>query len=311
MIAREYSGISEPVRLNGVKRLAPADRDQLPVAAHIGLIKPRMRQAIDRVAGFIRRPFLVHIFVDAGQRAQHRTAAAIEPDVRANRVHHVDARRFFQLPRPRLESIRFRCQRANGAQIDDVARQFAGHCAFQIAGDLHILTAPNSADFLNASHFLGKADAAGALDAAGHCGLDQRPHIFLGYGALILVIPARAATIEHRLVLQVAFAALIANRAIERVVDEQKFHHPFTRLFDHRAVGADDLTLGGGQRAAGLRLGRPGGNLDQTHTAIARDAEAFMIAKTRNFFSGKFARLQDGSACGDFDFGAIYGDFRH
>jgi hypothetical protein len=97
-------------------------------------------------------------------------------------------------------------------------------------------------------------------------------HIFFGHGALVFVIPARAATISHALVLQITLAALIANRAIERVVDEQKLHHPFTRLFDHRAIGADDLALSRGKRTACLRLGWPGGNLDQAHPAIARDA---------------------------------------
>jgi hypothetical protein len=65
-----------------------------------------------------------------------------------------------------------------------------------------------------------------------------------------------AAAIGHRLVLQVALAALVADRAVERVVDEQELHHPFARLLDHRRVGADRLAVGGGQRAdAALDLG--------------------------------------------------------
>ena len=66
-----------------------------------------------------------------------------------------------------------------------------------------------------------------------------------------------------------------------------------------------------GKRTARLRLGRPGRNLDQAHAAIARDAQPLMIAKARDFLARKLARLQDGSACGDFDFEAVYGDFRH
>src|SRR5204862_143447 len=81
--------------------------------------------------------------------------------------------------------------------------------------------------------------------------------IFVIDRTLILVIARMSATIGDRLVLQVAFAALIADRAIERVVDEQKLHHPFARLLDHWRVGLDRLALGGGQRAARLRLGRP------------------------------------------------------
>src|SRR3546814_19323804 len=68
----------------------------------------------------------------------------------------------------------------------------------------------------------------------------------------------RAAAIGDRLVLQIALAALLADRAVERMVDEQKLHHPFARLLYHRAVGLDDLPLGGRQRARRLRLRRAG-----------------------------------------------------
>jgi len=35
------------------------------------------------------------------------------------------------------------------------------------------------------------------------------------------------------------------------------------------------------------------------------------MEKTGNFFAGQLARLQDGSTCWNFDFEAVYGDFRH
>src|SRR3546814_11878322 len=79
---------------------------------------------------------------------------------------------------------------------------------FQIGGDLHILAAIDRADIFHTRDFLGKADAACALDAAGHHRLDDRTHIFLGDRALILVIARRAAAICDRLVLQIALAAL-------------------------------------------------------------------------------------------------------
>ena len=34
--------------------------------------------------------------------------------------------------------------------------------------------------------------------------------------------------------LQAAFARLVANRTVERVVDEQKFHHALAAFFDER-----------------------------------------------------------------------------
>ena len=67
------------------------------------------------MARFIRRPFFVHIIVDARQSAQNGPTPAVETDIGANSIHHVDAWRFLQLPRARLESIRLRRQSANGA----------------------------------------------------------------------------------------------------------------------------------------------------------------------------------------------------
>src|SRR5215472_10758207 len=61
--------------------------------------------------------------------------------------------------------------------------------------------------------------------------------IYLSYGALVLAVAARINTIGHRLVLQIAFTALIADRAVERMVDQQEFHHAFARLLYHRRLG--------------------------------------------------------------------------
>jgi hypothetical protein len=84
------------------------------------------------------------------------------------------------------------------------------------------------------------------------------PIYFSADRALVLVIAAVPAAIGERLVLQVALAALVADRAIERVVDEQELHHPFPRLLDLRAGGGDLHLVRGRQRAGRLRLGRPG-----------------------------------------------------
>ena len=76
-------------------------------------------------------------------------------------------------------------------------------------------------------------------------------------------------------------------------------------------VGADRLAVGGGQRAARLRLGRPRRDLDQAHAAIAGDAEPLVIAEARDFLAGQLARLQHGRALRNLDLDAVDGDFRH
>ena len=86
-----------------------------------------------------------------------------------------------------------------------------------------------------------EADAARAVDAARHDGLDQRADIFVLDRALVLLIAAGVDAVGHRLVLQVAFAALVADRAVERMVDQQELHHAFARLPHHRRAGVDHL----------------------------------------------------------------------
>src|SRR5690348_17779164 len=59
------------------------------------------------------------------------------------------------------------------------------------------------------------------------------------------------------LVLQVALAALVADRAIQRVVDEQELHHPVARLLDHRRVGEDLHAFGGDRKSTRLNSSHP------------------------------------------------------
>ena len=69
--------------------------------------------------------------------------------------------------------------------------------------------------------------------------------------------------IGHRLVLQIALAALIADRAIERMVDQQELHHAFARAF---------LTIGRvGQHFRRLAVRAR----TQSRTAQAQDATGF------------------------------------
>src|SRR5262249_10966400 len=142
----------------------------------------------------------------------------------------------------------------------------------------------------HARHFRREAHAAGALDAAVHRGLHQRAEILVLDRALVLLEAARIHAIGHGLVLQVAFAALIADRAIQRMVDQQEFHHAFARLLHHRRLGEHHRRLAvrsGAQvadvlGAGGDRLGWPALHLDQTHTAVAGDRETLVVAEARD-----------------------------
>src|SRR5882757_3522234 len=180
-----------------------------------------------------------------------------------------------------------------------------------IGRDLHVLAAARRAQLFHARHLRGEADAARAVDAAVHRRLDQRPQLLVGHRALVLVEAAAVEAVAHRLVLQVALAALVADRTVERVVDEQELHHALARLLDHRRVGEDLLLVGDGQRAARLRLGRTGLHLDQAHPAIAGDGKAFVVAEARDLDARQLTGLQDREAGRHLQLDAVDLDLGH
>jgi hypothetical protein len=127
----------------------------------------------------------------------------------------------------------------------------------------------------------------------------QRAQIFVLDGALVLAEAALIDAVSHGLILQVAFPALVADRTIERVIDEQEFHHAFARLAHHRRPGLDfgrfalrsGPAIAHAPSAARHRL-RGASKLDQAHPAIARDRQPLLIAEARNLGARGFARLK-------------------
>ena len=155
------------------------------------------------------------------------------------RIHDIDRLGLGQLPGPRHEGVRLGGERADRAEIDHVAGELRHHAVLEIGGDLHVLAAADGAELLDAGNLGHEADAARAMDAAGHIGFDQRPEIFVLHRALVVGEAAGIEAVGHGLVLQIAFPALVADRAIERVIDQQKFEHALARLLHRRRVGDD------------------------------------------------------------------------
>ena len=105
-------------------------------------------------------------------------------------------------------------------------------------------------------------------------------------------IAAAVEAIGHRLVLQVALAALVADRAIERMVDQQELHHALARLL----APARDLVWITMPSATGIAQEAIGfgdfSDLDQAHAAIAGDRQALVEAEMRHLDAGLLAGLQ-------------------
>ena len=125
-----------------------------------------------------------------------------------------------------------------------------------------------------------------------------------------------------RVFLQLALAGLIANRAVERVIDEQRFEHRLAHLL-RRGRSRINLHAGRDRRGASDRPARCAGfvrqrlahnlwraifvedrvairahggkaELDQAHAAIAGDGQFRMIAVVRDLHTGQCARLKHG-----------------
>src|SRR3546814_1339472 len=86
---------------------------------------------------------------------------------------------------------------------------------------------------------------------------------------------------SQRQVLQFALAALVADRAVERMVDQQELHHVALRL--ERLVAArEDLHAvhdggGAGRRRLAHLL-----DVDQAHAAVGRDRQLVVVAEARS-----------------------------
>src|SRR5262249_143565 len=213
-----------------------------------------------------------------------------DADGRAERVHDVDRFRFVELPRTRGKRIRLGRERADRAKIDHVALQLGRHGLFEIGRDFRVFAAADGAELRYARHLGDEPHTARAVNAAVHDGLDENTNVFVLDRALVLLETAGIDTVGHGLILQIAFPALIADRTIERVVDQQEFHHAFACFAHHRRLREDLGRLAVRPRPAvpntpgarGHRFGRAL-ELDQAHAAIARDGQPLMETEPRNF----------------------------
>src|SRR5690606_29714692 len=113
---------------------------------------------------------------------------------------------------------------------------------------------------------LAKTHATGAVNAALHAvGGDEQAHALGHHHTLFFLIARSGLAVAHGQILQLALAALVTDRAVQRVIDQQKFHHRVlrgNRLFRARV---NDHAVGNGRGTGGQGLGRLL-DVDQAHT---------------------------------------------
>ena len=97
---------------------------------------------------------------------------------------------------------------------------------------------------------------------------------------------------------------LVQNYLQLRVIDEQKLHHAFLGVHRFFAFCANNHA---GRHRRGTRRQRLGSlfHIDQTHAAIGRNRQFFVIAKVRHIAASFFSGIHQHTAFGHFNFYAI------
>ena len=268
----------------GGERLLPARGHQ-----HLALAHERLGDALVDVdvlvgvAALVAQPAVVDLVVVAGEHAHHALVADGELDVALGGAERADRPGALDVPRARAEAVGARGERADRAQLDDVAAE---------RGDVRMpVERPDEAvraaleqdqlvvlgDLLREAHAAVAEDAALAVDRHQRRQLERLLEVALG---LDEARGAGAPAVGD--VLQRALAALVADGAVERVVDEQELDDGALGVVHALGLGVDDHAVLDRGRAGGLQL-RDALDLDQAHAARADGlAQLRLVAEDRD-----------------------------
>ncbi len=213
---------------DGVGGLAERGR---PRRAHVGVtVAPeRLGQPVGRVerleveAALVAQPPPVDAVDVDPLVAEDLVAARLDGDPAAHRAGGAGGLDLVEVPGPSLEAVRLGGEGTDRADLDGVAREVGRERVVGEGVDLGLVASVDEVDERVARHLLGEAGAAIAQDAA----LAIQVHeVADGDGllevSLLLDEAGLARAVRVRLVLQRALAALVADRAVERVVGEQE-----------------------------------------------------------------------------------------
>ncbi len=148
------------------------------------------------------------------------------------------------------------CESADRANVDAHAALFARERAFFIWQNHGVHAARAHAERFHVHALIANANAAEAENAARRVVKDKRRPFFFGVMEFFFREAAVIEAVAKRHVLQFAFATLVANRAIERMIRQQEFDHVLSRFVDLIGVSFHDHAVDGDERARRLQLRR-------------------------------------------------------
>ena len=213
--------------------------------------------------------------------------------------------RAIQIPRPRLEAVRLRRERADGTELGDVPGEVVAVRRAGCRRDDVAVAAILDDELLVAHDNVVEAHAALADDATLLVENDRRAEIDrLRFAVLRVDDVGRAPAVRHCVILKVALAALIANRAIQRMIDEQQLDHRRASRLGLLAARAHDHAVRRRRVAGDLQL-RHAFDLDEADAAEPRRTELRVIAVNRDFLLHGARGFDEQRALGNFDGDAV------
>ena len=171
---RAAAGLLERAR-GVVERLLPARRHERLALAHERLGDPLVD--VGRLVGeaaLVAQPAVVDLVVLAREHAHHAVVADGQLDVALRRAVGADRARALDVPRARAEAVRGRGERADRAQLDDVAAERRDVGMPVERRDVRVRAALGEDQLVVLGDLLREADAAVAEDAALAVDRDQR-----------------------------------------------------------------------------------------------------------------------------------------
>ncbi len=281
---------------------APADPDQR-LAQPVG----RM-QVIEREPALVAEPAVIHLGVVPGEDPRDVALAGRRPGVAPDRAEPADGRDVVDLPWPRAEAVGRREERADRAELGHVAGEVRAVGLVSEGRDHRLRAAVRGHELKILGDVLGEARAAVAEDAALAVERDgRRDRDRLVERPLREVHARRAGAEAEGQVLERAFAALVAVRAVERVVEEDELEDRLLALSRLRARlrRAELEPVLRRQRAGRLELRHPL-DLAEAHAAGAdRRPEPRLVAEDRDLDPRRERALDHPGALRDLDLPAV------
>ena len=263
------------------QRLRPGDFLQLAVHAHQrGLQTLGVIVEIEAVAALDAQELAVDAGAVAIVAADDAVVARAERGLAAIRAMRADGADVGHLPGARLVAVGAAGERAHGADVDAGAALVAFQVVAMVGRDFGDHSAVDHAERIHAHAFIADAHAAVAENAARRIEEHHRRKLLFGGVDLGFGVAALAGAVAEGHVLQFALAALIAHRAIERMVGEQELQHVLARGGHLRRFRADHHALGHGKRAGGHQLGHLF-HFHQAHAAGGLPASGLRSSRTR------------------------------